>query len=59
MLRAADDAGFVVNLEGAYTQLADLKTEAESARDTLIDLQKNGLEKLKGIDVNFDLNAEG
>lgn len=59
MLRAADDAGFVVNLEGAYTQLADLKTEAESARDTLIDLQKNGLENLKGVDVNFDLDAEG
>jgi hypothetical protein len=59
MLRAADDAGFVVNLEGAYTQLADLKTEAESARDTLISLQKNGLAKLKGIDVNFDLEAEG
>lgn len=59
MLRAADDAGFVVNLEGAYTQLADLKTEAESARDTLISLQKNGLEKLKGVDVNFDLNADG
>ena len=59
MVRAADDAGFVVNLEGAYTQLADLKTEAESARDTLIDLKKNGLEKLKDVDVNFDLDAEG
>lgn len=59
MVRAADDAGFVVNLEGAYTQLADLKTEAESARDTLISLQKNGLEKLKGVDVNFNLDAEG
>lgn len=59
MVRAADDAGFVVNLEGAYTQLADLKTEAEAARDTLISLQKNGLAKLKGVDVNFDLDAEG
>ena len=59
MVRASDDAGFVVNLEGAYTQLADLKTEAESARDTLISLQKNGLEKLKGVDVNFDFDAEG
>ena len=59
MVRASDDAGFVVNLEGAYTQLADLKTEAESARDTLISLQKNGLAKLKGVDVNFDLEAEG
>ena len=59
MLRAADDAGFVINLEGAYTQLADLKTEAEAARDTLISLQKNGLAKLKGVDVNFNLDAEG
>ena len=59
MVRASDDAGFVVNLEGAYTQLADLKTEAESARDTLISLQKNGLAKLKGVDVDFDLEAEG
>lgn len=59
MVRAADDAGFVVNLEGAYTQLADLKTEAEAARDTLISLQKSGLEKLKGVDVNFDFDAEG
>ena len=59
MVRASDDAGFVVNLEGAYTQLANLKTEAESARDTLISLQKNGLEKLKGVDVDFNLDAEG
>ena len=59
MVRAADDAGFVVNLEGTYTQLADLKTEAEAARDTLISLQKNGLEKLKDVDVNFNFDAEG
>lgn len=59
MVRASDDAGFVVNLEGAYTQLADLKTEAESARDTLISLQNKGLKELKGVDVNFDLDAEG
>lgn len=59
MLRAADDAGFVVNLEGAWTQLADLKTEAETARDTLISLKKDGLDKLKDFDVNFDLNADG
>ena len=59
MVRAADDAGFVVNLEGAYTQLADLKTEAETARDVLISLKKDGLDNLKDTDVNFDLNAEG
>lgn len=59
MVRASDDAGFVVNLEGAYTQLADLKTEAETARDTLISLQSKGLKELKGVDVNFNLDAEG
>ena len=59
MLRAADDAGFVVNLDGAYTQLADLKTEAEKARDSLIKLKKDGLEELKNTDVNFNLDAEG
>lgn len=59
MIRASDDAGFVVNLEGAYTQLADLKTEAEAARDTLISLKNKGLKELKGVDVNFDFNAEG
>ena len=59
MLRTADDAGFVINLEGAYTQLADLKTKAESARDSLISLKKDGVKRLSGVDVNFDLNAEG
>lgn len=59
MVRASDDAGFVVNIEGAYTQLADLKTEAETARDALISLKKDGLDKLKDVDVDFDLNAEG
>ena len=59
MVRASDDAGFVVDLEGAYTQLADLKTEAEAARDTLISLQKNGLKELKGVDVKFNFDAEG
>ena len=59
MVRAADDAGFVVNIDGAYTQLADLKTEAGTARDALISLKKDGLEQLKDIDVNFDLDAEG
>ena len=59
MVRAADDAGFVVNIDGAYTQLADLKTEAEAARDSLISLKKEGNKTLKDVDVNFDFNAEG
>lgn len=59
MLRASDDAGFVINLEGAYTQLADLKTEAEAARDSLISLKNSGLNELKNTDVNFNLNADG
>ena len=59
MLRAADDAGFVINLEGTYTQLADLKTEAEAARDSLISLKNSGLNELKNTDVNFNLNADG
>ena len=59
MLRAADDAGFVVNLDGAYTQLADLKTAAETARDTLISLQKDGMARLKGWNLNFNFDAVG
>jgi hypothetical protein len=59
MVRASDDAGFVVNIEGAYTQLADLKSEAESAKDSLIELKEKGIEQLKGIDVEFNLEAEG
>ena len=62
MVRASDDAGFVINMEGAYTQLADLKNEAEAAKDSLIELQKTGSaetqKKLKGIDLNFNLDAK-
>lgn len=62
MVRASDDAGFVINMEGAYTQLADLKNEAEAAKNSLIELQKTGSaeiqNKLKGIDLNFNLDAK-
>ena len=57
MLRAADDAGFVVTLDGNYTQLADLKTSAEEANDTLKKLKSEGLDKLKDTDLNFDFGA--
>ena len=59
MVRASDDAGFVVNIEGAYTQLADLKSEAELAKDSLVELKEKGIEQLKGVDVEFNLEAEG
>lgn len=49
MLRAADDAGFVVNIDGAYKQLADLQSEAIAANDTLKELGKT--------DVTFDFNT--
>lgn len=35
MLRAADDAGFVVTLDGNWTQFADLKNQAETSNDSL------------------------
>ena len=57
MQRAADDAGFVVTLEGKWTQLADLKTSAETANNTLKKLKKEGLDSLKNTDLNFDFDA--
>lgn len=57
MLRAADDAGFVVTLDGNYTQLADLKISAETANDTLKKLKSEGLDSLKDTDLNFDFSA--
>lgn len=38
--RASEDAGFVVNMDGAYTQLADLKANAEQAAIDLKDTFK-------------------
>ena len=57
MQRAADDAGFVVTLDGNWTQLADLKTSAETANDTLKKLKSEGLDSLKDTDLNFDFDA--
>lgn len=69
MQRAADDAGFVITLDGSYTQLADLKTSAEESENALKKLKSNGLDALKDfndedLDFNFgassleDLNTE-
>ena len=46
MLRAADDAGFVVTLDGNWTQFADLKDQAEKANDAIKKLAQTN-EKLK------------
>lgn len=61
LLRAADDAGFTINLEGAFTQLADLKDSATEAANALKLLQstEEGNEKLAGLDLNFDFDATG
>ena len=62
MLRAADDAGFVVTIDGEWTQLADLKTSAEESENALKKLKTNGLDALKDfddsdLDFNFDANS--
>ena len=59
MLRAADDAGFVVTLDGKWTQLADLKDYAQNASNELKLLKENS-EFLKDLDdeeLNFNFNA--
>lgn len=38
ILKAAEDAGFVVNIKGEYSDLADLKEEAELANDRMKEL---------------------
>ena len=58
MVRAADDAGFVVTLDGAYTQLADLKASAEEANDTLKKLGKTDVDFNFGAKSLEDLNGE-
>ena len=62
MLRAADDAGFVVTIDGKWTQLADLKTSAEESENALKKLKSEGLDALKDfddsdLDFNFDANS--
>ena len=49
MVRAADDAGFVVSMDGTYQQLDTLKDEAQKAADALKELGKTEFE--------FDINT--
>lgn len=58
MVRAADDAGFVVTLDGNYTQLADLKTSAEEANAELKKLGKTDIDFNFGANNLEDLNTE-
>lgn len=59
MLRAADDAGFVVTLDGKWTQLADLKDYAQNASNELKLLKENSefLKDISDEDLNFNFNA--
>lgn len=47
--RASEDAGFVINMNGAYTQLADLQNQAEISAQKLRELGKT--------DFNFDFDT--
>lgn len=47
--RAAEDAGFVINMNGAYTQLADLQNQAETSAQKLKELGKT--------DFDFDFDT--
>lgn len=60
MLRAADDAGFVVTLDGNWTQFADLKDQAEKANDAIKKLsQTNDELKNAGFgDYEFNFGAD-
>lgn len=49
MVRAADDAGFVVSMDGTYQQLDTLKNKAQEAADEL--------NKLGFTDFEFDINT--
>lgn len=49
MVRAADDAGFVISLDGTYKQLADMQNEAKAATDYLNNLFNK--------DYSFDFNT--
>lgn len=49
MKRAADDAGFVVSLDGTYKQLADLQNEARESAEYLKSIGKT--------DFEFDFNS--
>lgn len=43
-MRASQDAGFVVNFDGTYTQLADMQNAANAAASTLKDMGKTSFD---------------
>lgn len=49
MVRAADDAGFVISMDGTYRQLADLQNEAKESAEYLKSIGKT--------DFEFDFNT--
>ena len=58
MLRAADDAGFVVNMDGTYSQLANMQSQAIAANDKLKELSATNEElKKAGGEHTFDFNT--
>lgn len=61
MVRAADDAGFVVTIDGSYTQFADLQNQAEKANNSLKKLSQTNEELKKAgfddYDFNFNVNT--
>lgn len=59
MVRASDDAGFVVDVDGAVTQISYLKEQAENAIQTLTILRDSGLKELQGANIDFDLDSDG
>ena len=50
-MRASQDAGFVVDFSGTYTQLADMQNEAKAAAQTLKNMGKTK------VDFNFDTTS--
>lgn len=50
-LRASQDAGFVVNFDGTYTQLADMQNEAKEAMNSFNEIFD------KNYSFNFDTNS--
>ena len=58
MLRAADDAGFVVSLDGTWKQLDKMQEEADIAATSLKELSKTNEElKKAGGDFEFDFTS--
>ena len=59
ILRASEDAGFTINMDGAYTSLADLQNRAQEANDTLVNLKANNkdfLSEFNQSDISFNFS---